>query len=80
MFMLLLRMTKPQILSFTVRTPFPAGLTSLKRLSLAFNKITDACLVHVKGSSYLYNSSKSDYFFHMLLPNVDYNPSYTNIC
>lgn len=48
-----LRMTKQQILSFIAYIPFPAGLTTLKRLSLAFNKITDACLVHLKGSSYL---------------------------
>ncbi|WJX45701.1 hypothetical protein P8452_32562 [Trifolium repens] len=28
-----------------------SGLTSLRRLSLAFNKITYACLVHLKGEA-----------------------------
>jgi hypothetical protein len=62
---------KTTIAQFTAHVPFPAGLTSLRRLSLAFNKITDACLVHLKGYSYLYNSFKSDYFFHKLLPYVE---------
>lgn len=29
--------------------PFSAGLTNLKGLSLGFNNITDACLIHLKG-------------------------------
>lgn len=43
------RMANHWILGFTV-CPFPAGLKSLKRLSLTFNRITDASLVHLKGT------------------------------
>nr|XP_025685484.1 uncharacterized protein LOC112786309 [Arachis hypogaea] len=43
------------------------GLKTLKRLSLAFNRITDACLVHLKGASNFSAFCYGDCLFHMLL-------------